>query len=133
MSQFQLEIMTPDGIEFSGLCESLLVKTDRGDVEIMRGHADYFAAVETGRVRLLVNGQRRFAAASGGFISVSGGIVRLALVTFEFAEEIDASRAADAKERAEAAIAAAKDAAALEVAKARLSRALSRISVSAMK
>ena len=72
MSQFQLEIMTPDGIEFSGLCESVLVKTDRGDVEIMRGHADYFAAVETGRVRLLVNGQRRFAAASGGFISVSG-------------------------------------------------------------
>ena len=133
MSQFQLEIMTPDGIEFSGLCESLLVKTDRGDVEIMRGHADYFAAVETGRVRLLVNGQRRFAAASGGFLSVSGGVVRLALVTFEFAEDIDAPRAAAAKEKAEAAIAAAKDAAALNVAKAKLSRALSRISVSAMK
>ena len=90
MSQFQLEIMTPDGVAFSGLCESLLVRTDRGDVEIMRGHADYFAAVDTGRIRLTVDGRQRFAAASGGFLSVSGGTVRLALITFEYAEDIDA-------------------------------------------
>lgn len=132
MSQFQLEIMTPDGVAFSGLCESLLVRTDRGDVEIMRGHADYFAAVDTGRIRLTVDGRQRFAAASGGFLSVSGGTVRLALITFEYAEDIDAVRASIAKQKAEAAIAAAKDVAELKIAKAKLSRALSRLSVSAM-
>ena len=62
MAQFQLEIMTPDGIEFSGECESLLVRTDGGDVEIMRGHTDYFAAVEAGRIRITVNGEQRFLA-----------------------------------------------------------------------
>ncbi len=133
MAQFQLEIMTPDGIEFSGECESLLVRTDGGDVEIMRGHTDYFAAVEAGRVRLILNGEHRYASASGGFLSVSGGKVRLALITFEFKEDIDEARALRAKERAEAAIAAAKDGAALAIAKARLSRALARISVAQMK
>ena len=92
MAQFQLEIMTPDGVEFSGECESLLVRSAAGDVEIMRGHADYFSAVETGRVRIIADGKRRYASASGGFISVSGGRVMLAPVTFEFAEDIDEQR-----------------------------------------
>ena len=133
MAEFQLEIMTPDGIAYSGPCESLLVRTDGGDVEILRGHTDYFAAVEAGRVRLTVGAQSRFAAASGGCVSVSGGMVRLALVTFEFKENIDEARAISAKQRAETAIAAAKDNASLTVAKAKLSRALSRISVAKMK
>ncbi len=133
MAQFQLEIMTPDGIEFSGECESLLVRTDGGDVEIMRGHTDYFAAVEAGRIRITVNGEQRYASASGGFLSVSRGKAQLALITFEFKENIDEERALRAKERAEAAIAAAKDNAELTVGKAKLSRALARISVAQMK
>ena len=133
MSQFQLEIITPDGVAFSGACESLLVRTAVGDVEIMRGHADYFSAVETGRVRIIADGKRRYAAASGGFISVSNGEVRLAPVTFEFAENIDEARALAAKEKAESALAEAKDAKSVAIAKAKLSRALSRIGVVSMK
>ena len=133
MAQFQLEIMTPDGVEFSGECESLLVRSAAGDVEIMRGHADYFSAVETGRVRIIADGKRRYASASGGFISVSGGRVMLAPVTFEFAEDIDVKRAEAAREKAEAAIKAASDDRDERIAKAKLSRAASRINVANMK
>ena len=133
MAQFQLEIMTPDGVEFSGECESLLVRSAAGDVEIMRGHADYFSAVETGRVRIIADGKRRYASASGGFISVSGGRVMLAPVTFEFAEDIDEQRALRAKERAEAALAEARDGKEIAIAKAKLMRAMSRIGVVSMK
>ena len=108
MRTFHLEIVTPDGLVFDGEAESLLVHTTEGDVEILRGHMDYIAAVDIGRARVLANGQSRTASCAGGFLSVSAGAVRLVAVTFEFAEDIDEKRALAAKERAESAIANAR-------------------------
>ena len=71
MAQFQLEITTPDGKKFDGAVDSLLVRTIEGDVEILRSHADFFAALGVGRARLLIDGRSRFAAAQGGFIFFS--------------------------------------------------------------
>jgi F-type H+-transporting ATPase subunit epsilon len=127
MRTFHLEIVTPDGLAFDGEAESLLVHTTEGDVEVLRGHMDYVAAVSVGRARVLANGEERVASCSGGFLSVSGGAVRLVAVTFEFAEDIDEKRALAAKERAERAIANAKDRQAKKIAEAKLARALSRL------
>ena len=133
MAQFQLEIITPDGPLFSGPVDSLLVRTVEGDVEILRGHADYFAALAVGRARILIGNEARFAAVSGGFLSVSGGEVRLVPVTVEFAETIDEARALSAKERATEALESAKDEKTIELAKAKLSRALCRLNVASLK
>lgn len=133
MAQFQLQIITPDGTAFDGLVDSLLVRTVEGDVEILRGHADYFAALGVGRARILIGNEARFAAVSGGFLSVSGGEVRLVPVTVEFAETIDEARALSAKERATEALESAKDDKAIEIAKAKLSRALCRLNVASLK
>ena len=129
MREFKLEIATPDGLVFDGMAESVLVRTASGDVEIMASHEDYFASLGTGRAKLRTGGVTREASASGGFISVLGGEVKLALTTFEFADEIDLERAKGAKARAEEAIKNAKDDRALTLAKAKLARAISRISV----
>ena len=129
MRTFHLEIVTPDGLVFDGEAESLLVHTTEGDVEILRGHMDYIAAVDIGRARVLANGQSRTASCAGGFLSVSAGAVRLVAVTFEFAEDIDEKRALAAKERAENAIASAKDRQAKKIAEAKLMRALNRIRI----
>lgn len=129
MNVFPLQIATPDGLLYDGNAESLLVRTVNGDVEIMAGHADYIAAVGCGRVRLQENGSVRFAAASGGFLSVCGGHVRLVCTTFEFADQIDLARAVAAKARAEEAIRAHQDGVDERVVKAKLSRALARIQV----
>ena len=133
MKPFHLEIVTPDGSAFNGQAESLLVRTDDGDVEILAGHTDFLASVGTGRARITVDGGERFASCSGGFLTVSGGEVKLVAVTFEFADDIDLDRAERAKENAEAAISAAKDERAVSIAKAKLARAISRISVAKMK
>ena len=130
MNKFRLEVVSPDGEEFSGEVESLLVHTDDGDVEILAGHADFLGSVTVGRVRIIENGVRRVASMSGGFLSVAKGVARLAAVTFEFAEDIDLARAESARERAETAIAAAKSDKAHRVAEAKLKRAINRISVS---
>ena len=129
MSEFHLEIVTPDGLIFDGNAESILVRTDSGDIEIMRGHADYFAKLGVGRAKLTAKGASREASSSGGFISVRGGEVRVVCTTFEFAEDIDVKRAVLAKERAEEALRKASDDRAIRIAKAKLARAVSRISV----
>lgn len=133
MREFQVEIVTPDGLDFSGNVTSLLVRTDDGDVEVLAGHADLLASVSTGRVRLTVDGQQRFGSVNGGFLSIVGGKVRLCAITFEFADEIDIKRAELAKERAENALQTAKDQSQERVAKAKLARAASRINVANMK
>ena len=133
MRRFHLEIATPDGKCFDGEAESFLVKTDDGDVEILAGHADLLASLATGRARILVDGKARYASASGGFISVTNDGTKVAAITFEFADEIDAKRAEAAKERAEAALSSAKSDKDLNAARAKLSRALTRLSVAGLK
>lgn len=133
MRRFHLEIATPDGICFDGDAESILIHTDDGDVEILAGHADFLASVATGRARLLIDGKSRYASASGGFVSVNRGSVKIAAITFEFADQIDEKRAEAARERAEAAISTANDEKAIRLAKAKLARALNRINVAGMK
>lgn len=133
MKKFHIEIVTPDGLCYDGEIESLLIRTDDGDVEILAGHTDLLAAISIGRARLLIDGKSRFAFANGGFLSVSGGKVRLCAITFEFAENIDIKRAEAAKERAENALKAAKDDRDERIAKAKIARAASRIHIGNMK
>ena len=57
------------------------------------------------------------------------GEVRLVAITFEYAEDIDAERAEQAKKRAEERLAEAKEEKDILLAKAKLSRALNRLAV----
>ena len=133
MRRFHLEIATPDGKCFDGEAESILVKTDDGDAEILAGHADFLASLATGRARILVDGNARYASHSGGFISVTPEGVKIAAITFEFADEIDVKRAEEAKERAESALSSAKDERTIRLASAKLKRALNRINIAGLK
>ena len=134
MKEFSLQIVTPDKTAFDGKATSLLIRTAAGDVEILAGHADLLCALGTGRARIrFADGGERFAGASGGFLSVSEGTVRVAATTFEFADELDLDRAEAAKEKAEQRIKNAKSRAELDLAKAKLQRALTRIQVKPMK
>ena len=133
MKPFHIEIVTPDGLEYDGEIESLLVRTDDGDVEILCGHTDFFASISTGRARIIADGKPRFASVNGGFVSVQGGKVRLVTITFEFADQIDLSRAKAAKEKAELALSKAANEREERIAKAKLARAASRIDVAGIK
>lgn len=134
MKEFSLQIVTPDKTVMDGKAISLLIRTTTGDVEILAGHTDLLAALGTGRARIrTADGMDTFASVSGGFLSVSDGIVRIAATTFEMASELDLKRAEAAKEKAEQAIKEAKSSTEIDLAKAKLARALTRISVKNMK
>lgn len=129
MRSFDLKIATPDGAEFEGQVESLLVRTAEGDAEILAGHTDFLSALGTGRVRIIVDGKIRLASASGGFVTVKNGEVSLICTTFEFADDIDIKRAKAAKEKAEEALSHSSNTKSEALLKAKLARAINRINV----
>ena len=133
MKEFHLEILTPDGLAFEGMVESVLVHAVDGDVEFLAGHVDYITTLDTGKARVKIAGKDRFASVSGGFVMVSSNEVKLVATTFEFAEDIDIERAKAAKARAKEIISSSKDNKAIEIAKLKLQRAISRIRVAELK
>ena len=129
MRSFNLKIVTPDGLVFDSEVESLLVRTDDGDVEFLAGHIDYMASLGTGRARIKQDGKDRYASVSGGFVTVKSGEVQLVAITFEFRESIDLERAKQARDEANAILSSATDDKTIKLASAKLKRALNRIGV----
>ena len=134
MTPFQLKIVTPDGLIFDGQAEELVVRTTSGDLGILAGHINCVAPLGMGRATVIIDGKRRYAACIGGMVSVVNGDVTLVPTTFEWAESIDAARAEASQARAEK-ILGKKDASdtELQLAQARLHRALVRKSVASFK
>ena len=130
MNKLLLKIVSPDGEIFSGEAKSIIVTTVSGELQVLAGHAELFAPLATGRAKIaFIDGSERSAAVSGGFILVSKEETKVVATTFEFADEIDLNRANAAKQKAEDALKAAKEEQEIEAAKAKLMRAISRISV----
>ena len=130
MTGFPLKIVTPDGLEFDGIAESLTVRTVTGDMGIMAKHVDCVVPLGMGEATVVIDGQRRRAACIGGMVSVINGAVNLVPTTFEWAENIDVDRAQASEKRAQA-ILNNKNASDTEIklARARMKRALVRMNV----
>ena len=101
MNTFKLKIVTPDGLQFDGLAEELIVRTTTGDLGIMAGHINCVAPLGMGRAMVITEGQKRYAACIGGMVSVVGGEVTLVPTTFEWADKIDVERADASYQRAQ--------------------------------
>lgn len=134
MTSFPLKIVTPDGLEFNGQAEELIVRTTTGDLGILAGHTNCVAPLGMGQATIIVDGQRRYGACIGGMVSVVNGEVTLVPTTFEWADEIDVDRAEVSYQRAQKVL-SSKDSTGTEIklAEARLRRALVRKSVASNK
>ena len=129
MMPFKLKIVTADGLFFDGEAEELVVRTTTGDVGILAKHMNYVAPLGMGHATVLTNGQRRSAACIGGMVSVIDGEVTLVPTTFEWAEDIDVARAEASYQRARKILDNQSSATDINLAKAKLSRAMVRKSV----
>ena len=126
MMPFNLKIVTPDGLFFDGQAEQLIVRTVTGDIGIMARHMNYLAPLGMGRAVVIADGKRRNAACIGGMVSVVNGEVTLMPTTFEWAEDIDVSRAEAAFQKASKMVDENTSETDVKVAKAKLSRAMVR-------
>lgn len=134
MKPFELKIVTPDGLEYEGQAEMLVVRTTSGDLGILAGHINTVAPLGMGVATITMDGNKRYAACIGGMVSVIDGTVNLVPTTFEWAEDIDAARAKRSEKRAQDVL-KDKDASETDIrlAQARLKRALIRQSAATYK
>lgn len=131
MKTFPLRIGTPDGLLFEGEAERVVCRSITGDLAILAGHSNFCTALGMGEAHVVLpDGTRRNAACIGGMLSMMNGTCRLLATTWEWEENIDQERAADAKRRAEEMLAKGglsdKD---YKLVNAKLRRALVRLSV----
>lgn len=130
MNTFPLKIVTPDGLRFDGEACKLVVRTTSGDTGILPGHINYVAPLGMGQAMVDIGGELRYGACIGGMVSVVDGSVTLVPTTFEWAEDIDVSRAENSRSRAEQILSTATSTETeIILAKARLRRALVRTGV----
>lgn len=127
MTPFRLQIITPEKTFFDGETEQIIARTTVGDVGILNGHEPYCAALGIGQMRVMIDGQFKRAATSGGIIKVSKEKTVILVQSCEWADEIDVDRAEHAKQVAEDRIKAARSDNDLQLAQAKLKRALNRI------
>ena len=126
MMPFKLKIVTADGLFFDGEAEQLIVRTATGDIGIMARHMNYVAPLGMGRAVVITGGQRRTAACIGGMVSVMNGEVTLVPTTFEWAEDIDVTRAEASYQKASKIVEENASETDVKLAKAKLSRAMVR-------
>lgn len=134
MTPFPLKIVSPDGLQYDGMAEELIVRSTTGDIGILAGHTNCVTPLGMGRATVIIDGRKRYAACIGGMLSIVAGQVTLVPTTFEWAEDIDKARAEASYERAQSTI-QNKDSSDTDIllAKARLRRALVRKSVASNK
>ena len=131
MSEFDLKIVSPDGVFYDGKARQITLRSIDGDVSILAGHIPYLTAVGIGECRVYPGdeGEPKIAACCGGLLNVTKDGVFLAPTTFEWAEDIDIKRAEAAKEKALGRIESPKNDAAKKLAQIKLRRAELRIRI----
>ena len=126
MTEFKLKILTPEGVVYDGMAESVIVRTTVGDKGILAKHEPYVAA--------LTIGQAKIRAVSSGIVEVTKDQTSILAQSFEWADEIDVERAEKAKALAEERMQQYKeDQRALDIAEYKLKRAINRINTANFK
>ena len=103
MDSFNLSIFAPERrLTQDEKVTSFILTGSSGEVEILPGHANMVAVLETGRFVYTPVGKAPVKGViSSGFLNVEDGAVKVVAETIELAHEIDVSRARAAQQKAE--------------------------------
>ena len=124
--ELDVELVSPEEVTYSGTAEMVIVRTvEEGDIAFQAGHVPFLGVLAPWSVDVLrPGGERDTFAVHRGFVEVSHNKVTILSDVSESAEEIDATRAEQARQRATEALKADADdasaTAALERAELRL-------------
>jgi F-type H+-transporting ATPase subunit epsilon len=126
-----LEVITPERKVYEEDVDMVVAPASEGYVGILPHHAPLFTTLGPGEFKVKRGGVEEVLAVFGGFMDVRADRVVVLTDAAEHAEEIDAARAQQARERAQQILAAGPASAADEQrARAELQRALVRLRVS---
>lgn len=129
MATLKLEIVTAERSVYSDEVDVVIAPGILGQLAILPHHAPLMTMLEPGELCLRRGGEETFVAISGGFLEVLQDRVVILADTAERAEEIDATRAEAAKQRAQEQLQLHPAGIDLVAAEAALRRSLARLKV----
>ncbi|CAN5254069.1 F0F1 ATP synthase subunit epsilon [soil metagenome] len=98
----QVELVAPEKILYSGDADMVIARTTDGEIAFMSGHAPFIGSLGVGAVTIRASeGDDVLAAVHEGFVEVTDDRVTILSDVAELVDDIDASRAQQALERAE--------------------------------
>ncbi|ABR46584.1 ATP synthase F1, epsilon subunit [Alkaliphilus metalliredigens QYMF] len=100
-SKFRLQIVTPDRTFLDEEVEMAVVRTVSGDEGILSDHMLMVTPLKIGKMKIQIGDELKEATIAGGFIQVDQDKTIIITDAAEWPEEIDVSRAEEAKQRAE--------------------------------
>jgi len=108
---FQVELVSPEAISYSGEAEMVIARTvEGGDIAFQPGHVPFIGVLAVWSVDVIRPDETRDTiAVHQGFVQVAGTKVSILSDVSESAGDIDVARAQMAKSTAEAALAADRD------------------------
>jgi F-type H+-transporting ATPase subunit epsilon len=98
---FNVQVICPERVFFTGEAEMLELKTTEGDIGILAGHIPLTAVLAPGTMRIMNGDEVKEAALHEGFIEILPDKVIVLAESCEWPDEIDMNRANEAKIRAE--------------------------------
>ena len=101
---FQVELVSPEAITYSGEAVMVIARTvEGGDIAFQPGHVPFIGVLAVWSVEVIrPDGDRDVFAVHRGFVQVAGTKISVLSDVSEKSTEIDVSRAEQAKENAEA-------------------------------
>ena len=135
---FTLELITPEGLKYSGEIYQAVLPTQNGEIGILAGHEHLLTILKPGVMELYQNADLaktaiEYIATAGGFVEVDGKRVRILADTAERAEEIDEFKAQEALKKAKQLQSQSKDKASLSEAVSIIERESARLKVADLK
>ncbi|MEG1606092.1 MAG: ATP synthase F1 subunit epsilon [Clostridia bacterium] len=94
MATFKLSIVTPEHVFYEDEIEALVFEAPDGEFCVMAGHEPMVATLVPSELRItMAGGEKKWAAASGGFATILPDEMLVMLQTCEWPWEIDIKRA----------------------------------------
>ena len=91
---FQVDVVSPESVVWSGEAELVTARTTEGDIGIMAGHEPTMAALATGSAEIHTGSERITVAVHGGFLQIYRNQVTLLSDRAELVEgDVEAARA----------------------------------------
>ena len=127
--EFLLKIITPERIFYEDMVTMVEFNTTEGEIGIYKNHIPLTVIVKPGILTITTKDGVKNAALHSGFAEILQDKITILAEVVEWPEEIDLSRAEDAKERAEKRLSEKADGTDVYRAEVALLRAMPRINV----
>ena len=104
MAKLHVGVLTVEGVRFNGEADFVVAPGSQGELGILPRHIPLLTPLKAGAVKVRNANEEQFFFVSGGFLEVRPDQVTILADSAERAEDIDESRAEEARRRAQSSI-----------------------------